>query len=99
MTHQRADVEPLRLRQRAHPQTRTSRELVWTGRAREGPRTHALRAHSPATYLLVPVLPEPDHLVDDAFQGGQQRRVQLPLHVHDAAAAPHGGRGSDGPWI
>lgn len=54
---------------------------------------------APESHLLVPVLPEPHHLIDDALQRGQQRGVQLPLHVHDAAAAPHGRRGSDGPRV
>jgi hypothetical protein len=57
------------------------------------------RPQSQGAYLFVPVLSEPDHLVDDAFQGGQEGGVQLPLHVHDPAAAPHGRCRSDGPWI
>lgn len=50
-------------------------------------------------YLLVPVLSEPHHLVHNALQRWEQCGVQLSLHVHDAAAAPHGCRGPDGAWI
>lgn len=44
----------------------------------------------------MPVLPEPDHLVHDALQRGKQGGVELTLHVHDPAAAPHGSGGTDG---
>ena len=50
-------------------------------------------------HLLVPVLPEPHHLVDDALERGEEGGVQLALHVHDAAAAPHGRGGADGPRV
>lgn len=44
----------------------------------------------------MPVLSEPDHLVHDALQRGEQGGVELTLHVHDPAAAPHGSSGTDG---
>lgn len=52
-----------------------------------------------AKYLLMPVLSEPDHLIHNAFQGGQKGWMQFPLHVHDPAASPHWGSGSDGPRV
>lgn len=63
------------------------------------PSTGRRQLTTGATYLFVPVLSEPDHLVDDAFQGRQEGGVELPLHVHDSAAAPHRRCCSYGPWI
>jgi len=50
-------------------------------------------------HLLVPVLAKPDHLIDDALQRRQQRGMEVPLHVHDPAAAPHRGGGADRPTL
>lgn len=61
--------------------------------------THTNKLHPRFSHLFMPVLPEPHHLVHDALQRGEQRGMQLPLHVHDPAAAPHGGGGPDGPWV
>lgn len=52
-----------------------------------------------SSHLFMPVLPEPHHLVHDALQGGEQGWVQLPLHVHDPATAPHWGSGPNRPWV
>ena len=41
----------------------------------------------------------PTYLIYNAFQWGQDGRMQVSLHVHDTAASPHGGRGSDGAWV
>lgn len=50
---------------------------------------HARDQHLCSSHLFMPVLPEPHHLVHDTLQRGEQSGVQLPLHVHDPAAAPH----------
>lgn len=61
--------------------------------------TPAISAPFVFPHLFVPVLPEPHHLVHDALQGGEQGRVELSLHVHDPAAAPHWGCGPDGTGV
>ena len=46
--------------------------------------------------FFIPVLPEPDHLVNDPLEAGEDGGVEVALHVHDLAAHPHGGSGLDG---
>ena len=46
--------------------------------------------------LFVHVLSKPDHLVYDAFQTRKNRRMQIPLHVHDPGAPPHRSGGAYG---
>lgn len=52
-----------------------------------------------SSHLLMPVLSKPHHLIHNALQGGQQGWMQFPLHMHDSAAAPHRGCGSDWPRV
>ena len=52
-----------------------------------------------AQHLLVPALPEPNHLVDDALERRQQRRVEVAQGVHDLAAPPHLRVGADRPRV
>lgn len=52
-----------------------------------------------SSHLLMPVLSKPHHLIHNALQGGQQGWMEFPLHMHDSAAAPHRGSGSDWPRV
>lgn len=66
------------------------------------PLSNNIRHRKPgpcSSHLLMPVLSKPHHLIHNALQGGQQGWMEFPLHMHDSAAAPHRGSGSDWPRV